>query len=319
LSCRQGAATALLCSHAELTAELRRQPSRRDLLRGTSHGDRAIRGDVDPYDAPRHPDLDGIGDETEGPCGARRGAAAAARGKRGTGAESIRLAMAYPDVEPGNPWWSSLEPAFHIGRAGRESRASVASLLLAKYRRLPPGSAIADTLRVLDRLYCGAPSRAADPGQSLAEVFRWTSIQCDPRGTGPLRLWFTAESVLLAARGGYANPARNVTEPRGHWDWTLTVAIRFLIRDLADKSHEQYQHAIGAGESEAVRFSAEVMARYAAWGGQLPDANNRSGVPARWEGTCRAWFRDDPRGLWRRIDGMLRDTAWRLLSRGRIS
>jgi hypothetical protein len=235
-------------------------------------------------------------------------------------AESIRLALDQDAATDGSRW-PGLDPAAHISRARRETRASVARLLLAAYRGLPSEAARAGTLRVLDGWYCGAAGPAADPRadleESVAEVFRWTSMERDPRGTGPLRLWFTAESVLLAARGGYANPARNSADPRGHRDWTASVPSRSLIRDLADKTREQFQRAAGAGEADAVRFSAEVMARYASWGGTAPGGGPRSAAPDQWREASRSWFRQDQGELWCRVDGMLRDTAWRLLSRGR--
>jgi hypothetical protein len=230
-------------------------------------------------------------------------------------AESVRVAIACPAAVPDDLSWSSVDPAVHISRVSRESRAAVADLLLAKYRAAPE-SAVADTRRVLDRWYCAAPGPDGSLGEAVAEVFGWTSMDLDPRGAGPLRLWFTAESVLLAARGGYANPARNATEPRGHRDWSANVSPRALVRDLADKSREQFERAAGGGEAEAVRFAAELMARHASWGGMLPDGV-ATGDPAQWRQACRAWFRDDPPQLWRHADMLLRDTAWRLLSRGR--
>jgi hypothetical protein len=232
-------------------------------------------------------------------------------------AESIRLALDYPGVDPGNAWWSSLDPAVHMGHARRESRASVAGLLLAKYRRLPSGAAGADTLRVLCDRYCGTADPEADLERAVAEIFHWTSTECDPQGTGPLRLWFTAESILLAVRGGYANPARNSADPRGHRDWTASTPIRSLIRDLADKTREQFQRAAEADEVEAARFSGEVMARYASWGGRPPMGGPPHADPAKWQEACCFWLRQDPRDLWSRFDEMLRDTAWQLLSHGR--
>ncbi len=60
------------------------------------------------------------------------------------------------------------------------------------------------------------------------------------------------------------------------------------------------------------------MARYASWGGRpSPDAP-QSADRVRWEEACAAaWLSGDPAQAWRRADAMLRDTAWRLLSRGR--
>jgi hypothetical protein len=232
-------------------------------------------------------------------------------------AESIRLARACPGVAPGDPWWSSPLPETHIGQARGQSRASVAGMLLAKYSRLPSRTARADTARVLAGWYCGAAGPDDDLRSAVAEVFHWTSLDVDPRGTGPLRLWFTAESVQLAVRGGYANPARNVAEPRLHRDWSTSEPVQSVIRDLAHKSCEQFQRAVSASEDEAVQYGAEVAARYASWGGQPPDGRIRPAVPGQWQDACRYWFRDDPWTLWRHLDGMLRDTAWRLLSHGR--
>jgi hypothetical protein len=230
-------------------------------------------------------------------------------------AESIRLTLSDPGVAIYGPN-AQLAPMVYIRHARLQSRESVARLLLEKYRRMPP-EALAEIQQVLDERYCAAPGPEADLDRSVEEVFRWTSMSSDPRGTGPLRLWFTSESVLLAARGGYANPARNNTEPRGHRDWSATVPIRSLIRDLADKTHEQFQRAISASENEAVQFCAEITARYASWGGQLRDGHHWPAAPEYWRNPCQSWFRDEPRDLWRRVDIMLRDTAWRLLGRGR--
>jgi len=241
-------------------------------------------------------------------------------------AESIRLALGWPDANPDDRNWASLEPSGHIRLAHARSRAEVAALLLAKYAKLP-AEGQTDTLRVLDTLYCGVTAdgpngwyaREASLRQSVAEVFRWTSMAGDPRGTGPLRLWFSAESALLARRGGYANPARNHLEPRGHRDWSAGVPFRSIIRDLADKSREQFERAVTVGTAEATGFITELLSRYASWGGRP-----RPGAPpladrGHWKAACASWGRSDPAKAWECADAMLRDTAWRLLSRGRGS
>ncbi len=133
-------------------------------------------------------------------------------------AESIRLALAWPDANLGDTGWASLEPATHIGYVRDRGRLDVATLLLAKYGRLP-AAAQGDALRVLDALYCGVPAddpAGGSPGsparegrlsQSVAEVFRWTSVAADPRGTGPLRLW--SRPSRRCSRGAAATPTRH--------------------------------------------------------------------------------------------------------------
>lgn len=236
-------------------------------------------------------------------------------------AESIRLATEWPAADR-----SGLQPAAHIDHARGRAREDIAGLLLARYGSLP-AAARAGARNVLDVLYCGTSADpphsppAAEHGlrESVAEVFRWTSTAADPRGTGPLRLWFTAESVLLARRGGYANPARNQLDPRGHRDWSAKVPVRSLIRDLADKTHEQFERALTAGPDEATRFLAELMARYAAWGGHPPPGAPPTASPGEWEAASAAWADGSPGQAWRRADTMLRDTAWRLLTQGRAA
>jgi hypothetical protein len=235
-------------------------------------------------------------------------------------AESIRLAVVWTDRLPRNPYWSSVDPTIHVSLARRLDRWAIAERLLGKYARLPPSDQ--DTATVL-QTYCGivphleSLDRADALSARIAEIFRWTSIENEPQGTGPLRLWFTVESVILATHGGYANPARNMTEPVGHRDWSRRVPVRSLIRDLADKTHEQLLRMCDASERRAVAFSAETFSRYAAWGGTIPSACPASGRAADWYTMCQSWFRSDRADLWRRLDLMLRSTGWNLLLAGR--
>lgn len=236
-------------------------------------------------------------------------------------AESIRLAVAWADVLRGDPCWCSVNPATHISEVRDLDREGVADRLVDKYARLP-AAADQDTFLAL-ATFCGIIPEHEDFDRlnalqaGVAEVFRWTSMDSDPRGTGPLRLWFVVESVALASYGGYANPARNMTQPEAHRDWSRDAPIRGLIRDLSDKTREQLLRIYDDGERQAVAYTAETFSRCVAWGGQVPVGCPPSGRAADWQATCRSWFQNDPGNLRQRLDLMLRGTAWNLLISGR--
>jgi hypothetical protein len=166
-----------------------------------------------------------------------------------------------------------------------------------------------------------APEAAGVPIACRALV-DWLHGNRPDEGISALRLWFAEESVHLAALGGYTNPARNDVDPLSHLAWALRQRPTTVIRDLLDKSREQFHlRESRGGRAAQTALCTGLLARVVSWGGlpaAPPPGAPRTAVPAHWSAWCREVLgRGGDERLWRAASEALRRSAVALVQRER--
>jgi hypothetical protein len=257
-------------------------------------------------------------------------------------AVSTHLALGGRPGFPQDAWWCSTDPAVHLDHAvTRDSEALIRDLSVkchtartsASPARATEADAAGHTPGPGPVLWWAArldrQRGAAGPAPELADVptvcralVDWLHRNRPGLGISALRLWFAEESVHLAVLGGYTNPARNDVDPLSHLAWALRQRPTTVIRDLLDKSREQFHlRKSRGGRAAQTALCTGLLARAVSWSGlpaSLPPGAPRTAVPAHWAAWCReVESRGGDEGLWPAASEALRRSAVALVQRER--
>jgi hypothetical protein len=256
-------------------------------------------------------------------------------------AASTHLAISHPSVFPQKAGRPDARPAVHLAYAATRGSEALIRDILIKYdavraslapertetadptwNAMWPGPVLWWAARLDRRKPSDARSGSPAPLTALRTLVAWLHRNNPERGQSALRLWFAEESVHLAALGGYSNPARNDADPLSHLAWCVRQRPTTVIRDLLDKSEEQFHLQTGKGPAAATDFCAGLLARAVSWGSLpaplLPRGAPLTAVPSHWSSWCRARSRrNGDERLWPEVSHMTRASAVRLIQQER--